>query len=50
MTFFSTGNKEAGRKLVDMLKLGSSLPWKEVMEVMTGEPRMSTDAFREYFR
>ena len=33
-----------------MLSLGASKPWKEVMEVMTGEPRMDTTAFREYFR
>ena len=33
-----------------MLVLGSSKPWKEVMEVMTGQPDMNTDAFREYFK
>ena len=33
-----------------MLVLGSSLPWKEVMQVMTGQPDMNTDAFREYFK
>ena len=32
-----------------MLSLGASKPWKEVMAVMTGEPRMDTAAFREYF-
>lgn len=35
---------------MSMLKLGASKPWKEVIEVMTGKPQMSTDAFREYFR
>ena len=44
-----TGSKEAGEKLLSMLKLGSSKPWKEVIEVMTGEPKMDTAAFREYF-
>ena len=44
-----TGSKEAGQKLLSMLKLGSSKPWKEVIEVMTGEPKMDTGAFREYF-
>ena len=29
--------------------LGASKPWKEAMTVMTGEPRMNTDALREYF-
>ncbi len=33
-----------------MLKLGASLPWKEVIEVMTGKPMMDTDPFREYFK
>ena len=44
------GSKEAGKALFEMLKLGSSLPWKEVIEVLTGEPGMRTEAFREYFR
>ena len=44
------GSKEAGDKLKSMLELGSSRPWKEAMEVMTGEPKMNTDAFREYFK
>ena len=43
------GNKDAGNKLRSMLELGSSRPWKEVMEIMTGQPEMNTDAFREYF-
>ena len=43
------GSKEAGAKLGDMLKMGASRPWKEAMEVMTGQPDMSTDAIREYF-
>ena len=43
------GSKEAGAKLGEMLKMGSSKPWKEAMEVMTGQPEMSTDAMREYF-
>ena len=40
----------AGQKLLTMLELGASKPWKEVMEVMTGEPKMDTAAFREYFK
>ena len=43
------GSKEAGQKLLSMLEIGASKPWKEVMEVMTGEPKMDTAAFREYF-
>ena len=33
----------------EMEVLGASKPWKEAMTVMTGEPRMNTDALREYF-
>jgi len=44
------GSKEAGDKLDSMLKLGSSKPWKDAMEVMTGQRDMSTAAFREYFK
>ena len=44
------GSKEAGEKLNAMLKLGSSKPWKEAMAVVTGEPKMDTNAFREYFQ
>ena len=32
-----------------MLQLGKSKPWKEVMEIMTGTPKMDTGAYREYF-
>ena len=44
------GSKGAGHKLLSMLEIGASKPWKEVMEVMTGEPKMDTSAFREYFK
>ena len=43
------GSKLAGTKLLEMLRLGKSKPWKEVMEIMTGTPKMDTGAFREYF-
>ena len=33
-----------------MLEIGASKPWKDVMEVMTGEPKMDTAAIREYFK
>jgi len=44
------GSVDAGDKLREMLKLGASRPWKEVMEVMTGQQVMSTEALREYFQ
>ena len=40
----------AGEKLLSMLTIGASKPWKEAMEVMTGEPKMDTAAIREYFK
>ena len=43
------GSKPAGSKLLEMLRLGKSKPWKEVMKIMTGTPNMDTGAFREYF-
>eukprot|EP00095_Tigriopus_kingsejongensis_P010159 maker-scaffold575_size133042-snap-gene-0.38 protein:Tk10159 transcript:maker-scaffold575_size133042-snap-gene-0.38-mRNA-1 annotation:"hypothetical protein DAPPUDRAFT_304127" len=44
------GSKEAGQKLLSMISLGASKPWKEAIEIMTGSPRMDTGAFREYFK
>ena len=44
-----SGSEEAGEKLLTMLELGSSKPWKEVMEVMTGGSEIDTAAYREYF-
>ena len=48
--FLITGSKAAGDRLASMLKLGSSVPWKEAMEVMTGTAGMDTSAFRSYFK
>uniref|UniRef100_A0A6E8W0T4 Angiotensin-converting enzyme n=1 Tax=Anopheles coluzzii TaxID=1518534 RepID=A0A6E8W0T4_ANOCL len=39
----------AGNKLKEMLALGSSKPWPDAMEVLTGERKMSADAILEYF-
>jgi len=44
------GSIEAGNKLREMLKLGASKPWKEAMRTMTGQPEMSTQALRDYFK
>ena len=43
------GSVEAGNKMKEMLSLGSSRPWREAMEKMTGQRKMSTKAIREYF-
>ncbi|XP_058177379.1 angiotensin-converting enzyme-like [Anopheles ziemanni] len=39
----------AGNKLKEMLPLGSSNPWTDAMEILTGEWKMSADALLEYY-
>ncbi|XP_062548667.1 angiotensin-converting enzyme-like [Armigeres subalbatus] len=41
---------EAGNKIKEMLSLGSSKPWPDAMEILTGERKMSADAILEYFQ
>ncbi|XP_076041212.1 angiotensin-converting enzyme-like isoform X2 [Oratosquilla oratoria] len=43
------GSKEAGAKLKEMLSLGSSRPWQEAMEVMTGQRKMVAGPLLRYF-
>jgi peptidyl-dipeptidase A len=43
------GNGEAGRRLAAMLAMGSSRPWPEAMESLTGERRADASALLEYF-
>ncbi len=43
------GNKIAGQKLADVLKLGSSKPWPEQLEMLTGSKHMSAEPLVEYF-
>nr|XP_021489952.1 angiotensin-converting enzyme-like [Meriones unguiculatus] len=43
-------SKVAGKVLGDSLKLGSSRPWQEVLEDITGEPNISAKAFLTYFK
>ncbi|ELU17193.1 hypothetical protein CAPTEDRAFT_161725 [Capitella teleta] len=42
-------SKAAGDRLKSMLKLGSSKPWPEAMETMTGQRKFSADAIKNYF-
>ncbi|KAK3712055.1 hypothetical protein RRG08_045043 [Elysia crispata] len=42
-------NKAAGEKFKSMLQLGSSLPWPEAMERMTGQRHMDAGPLVEYF-
>ena len=42
-------SKEAGAKLNTMLEMGSSRPWQEALEVVTGKPEMDATAILAYF-
>jgi peptidyl-dipeptidase A len=42
-------NKEAGRKLKDMLAMGCSKPWPDALEAITGQRQMDATAIRDYF-
>ena len=43
------GSKEAGKRLGDMLALGSSQPWPDAMEKITGQREMDASAIIDYF-
>ncbi|XP_069183184.1 angiotensin-converting enzyme-like [Procambarus clarkii] len=44
------GSKEAGNLLAKMLSMGSSKPWQDVLEVMTGERHMNPRPLLRYFQ
>jgi peptidyl-dipeptidase A len=43
------GSLEAGRRLRSMLEMGQSREWRDALEVVTGERRMSARGLLEYF-
>lgn len=43
------GSKAAGEKLKTMLAMGTSRPWQEALEVMTGSPDMDAGAMVDYY-
>jgi peptidyl-dipeptidase A len=43
-------NQEAGRRYGEMLSLGSSQPWPETLEKLTGTRTMDATAILDYFR
>ncbi|WP_223670736.1 M2 family metallopeptidase [Kangiella shandongensis] len=43
------GNKEVGEKLIKMLEMGSSRPWPDALEAMTGSRKMDATAVLEYY-
>ncbi|XP_015119782.1 angiotensin-converting enzyme [Diachasma alloeum] len=44
------GNVKAGNLYRSMLELGSSVPWQDAMEKMTGQRKMDASGLLEYFR
>ncbi len=44
------GNKEAGRRLAEMMKLGASRPWQDSLEALTGSREPDASAIIDYFR
>jgi len=43
------GSKEAGTRLMAMMKLGASKPWQDALKALTGESDLDSSAIREYF-
>lgn len=44
------GSAEAGNAIKAMLEMGSSKPWPDAMEVLTGQRKMDAGALLEYFQ
>jgi peptidyl-dipeptidase A len=44
------GNKEAGARLNAMLEMGSSQPWQNALEAMSGNREMDATAINDYFK
>lgn len=44
------GNKDAGKKFMDMLAQGASKPWPQTLEKLTGTKQMDGSALIEYFQ
>jgi peptidyl-dipeptidase A len=44
------GNKDVGRKFKDMLAMGASKPWQDVLENLTGENKLEPQAMLDYFK
>jgi peptidyl-dipeptidase A len=42
-------NKDAGKRLDDMLSMGCSRPWPDALEALTGQRQMDATAIRDYF-
>ncbi len=43
-------NKEAGKRLNDMMEMGLSKPWPDALEALTGQRQMDATAIIDYFQ
>lgn len=43
------GNKHVGKKFKEMLGMGSSKPWQEILETLTGETKLEPQAMLDFF-
>jgi peptidyl-dipeptidase A len=43
------GNEKAGERLIQMLEMGSSRPWPEALELVTGQQEMDASVILDYF-
>lgn len=43
------GSKAAGARLKNMLEMGTSRPWPEALEALTGTPQMDATAMADYY-
>jgi peptidyl-dipeptidase A len=43
------GNEAAGRRLIEMLEMGSSKPWPDALAAVTGQREMDATAILDYF-
>ncbi|CAL1545973.1 unnamed protein product, partial [Lymnaea stagnalis] len=44
------GSREAGKKLKHMLSQGSSIPWQDQLDYLTGSRQVTADAILQYFK
>ncbi|CAO1342417.1 unnamed protein product [Diamesa hyperborea] len=44
------GSTDAGNAMKEMLQLGSSKPWPDALEIMTGQRKLDGSAMLEYFK
>jgi peptidyl-dipeptidase A len=44
------GNKQVGARFKEMLSMGSSQPWSQILERLTGETKLEPQAMLDYFK